>query len=111
MTIACFIRYEIDPFQRDAFAQYAKAWSGIIPRLGGNLVGYFLPHEGTNFEAWGVIAFETLADYEGYRRRLKLDAEAIENFEFARKDRFILREQRTFTEVLPGAFQQAARRA
>jgi hypothetical protein len=26
MTVTCFIRYEIDPFQRKAFAAYAEAW-------------------------------------------------------------------------------------
>ena len=31
MTLTCFIRYEIDPFQRDAFKAYAQAWSRIIP--------------------------------------------------------------------------------
>jgi NIPSNAP protein len=107
MTIACFIRYEIDPFQREAFAHYAQVWSRVIPRLGGSLVGYFLPHEGTNFEAWGVIAFDSLADYERYRARLKLDAEATENFSFAQSKRFILHEQRTFTEVVPESFQPA----
>ena len=30
MTITCFIRYEIDPFQRDAFAEYARSWLRII---------------------------------------------------------------------------------
>lgn len=48
MTITCFIRYEIDPYQRDAFNEYAENWGRIIPRCGGHLVGYFLPHEGTN---------------------------------------------------------------
>jgi NIPSNAP len=106
MSITCFIRYEIDPFQRDAFARYARAWSGIIPRLGGCLVGYFLPFEGTNFEAWGLIAFETLADYETYRARLKLDPGAVANFAFAQRERFILREQRSFAEIVPETFQQ-----
>src|SRR5215472_5717838 len=26
MMIVCFIRYEIDPFKREAFEAYAKAW-------------------------------------------------------------------------------------
>jgi hypothetical protein len=26
MTIACFIRYQIDPYQKDAFRKYAEAW-------------------------------------------------------------------------------------
>ena len=108
MTITCFIRYEINPFQRDAFKAYALHWSRIIPRCGGHLVGYFLPHEGSNFEAWGLIAFASLADYEGYRQRLKSDAEGRANFEFAERERFIVREERRFTEVVPETFQQPA---
>ena len=104
MTIACFIRYEIDPFQRDAFRQYAENWGRIIPRCGGHLIGYFLPREGTNYEAWGLIAFASLASYEAYRTRLKSDAEACENFTTAQKQRFILREERTFVEVVDATF-------
>ncbi|MRX07597.1 NIPSNAP family protein [Pseudoduganella sp. FT25W] len=100
MTITCFIRYEIDPFQRDAFRQYAENWGRIIPRLGGRLIGYFLPHEGTNYEAWGLVGFDSLADYESYRGRLRADAEAKDNFAFARQQRFILREERTFAEAV-----------
>jgi hypothetical protein len=98
MPITCFIRYEIDPIQRDAFRTYAENWGRIIPRLGGRLLGYFLPHEGTNYEAWGLVGFDSLADYEAYRLRLKEDDEARANFAFAREKRFILREERTFLE-------------
>lgn len=96
--ITCFIRYEIDPFQRAAFREYADNWGRIIPRCGGNLLGYFLPHEGTNCVAWGLIGFDSLAAYESYRARLKADAEGRANFEFAQQRRFILREERTFLE-------------
>jgi hypothetical protein len=98
MTITCFIRYRIDPFQRDAFAQYARRWLEIIPRCGGALVGYYMPHEGTNDIAWGLIGFESLAAYEAYRARLKADPGGSENFAFARERRFILSEERTFVE-------------
>ena len=103
--IACFIRYEIDPFQREAFAQYARNWGRIIPRCGGNLLGYFLPHEGTNDVAWGLIGFESLAAYEAYRARLRSDHEARANFAVAQEKRFILREERTFVAAVEGAFQ------
>jgi hypothetical protein len=106
--ITCFIRYEIDPFQREAFRRYAVAWGRIIPRLGGQLLGYFLPHEGSNYEAWGLVTFPSLADYEAYRERLKRDPEAMANFEFAQRERFILREERRFTEVVPESFRLAA---
>jgi NIPSNAP len=104
MTITCFIRYQIDPFQRDGFKQYAENWSRIIPRCGGHLVGYFLPDEGTNDVAWGLIAFPGLAAYAGYRTRLKADPQARENLATAQGKRFILREERTFVEVVEGTF-------
>lgn len=98
MTITCFIRYEIDPFQHEAFRAYAQRWLQIIPRCGGDLLGYFLPHEGTNDVAWGLISFESLAAYEAYRARLKADSEGQANFQSAQTQRFILREERTFLE-------------
>jgi NIPSNAP len=104
MTKTCFIRYQIDPFQREEFRQYAENWGRIIPRCGGHLVGYFLPDEGTNDVAWGLIAFDSLAAYETYRARLKSDDEARANFAMARSRRLILREERTFVEVVDGTF-------
>jgi hypothetical protein len=98
MTITCFIRYRIDPFQRADFEDYARRWLTIIPACGGDLVGYFLPHEGTNDIAWGLISFPSLADYESYRARLKSDLAARANFAFAQQKRFILGEERTFLE-------------
>jgi hypothetical protein len=102
MAVTCMIRYEIDPFQRDAFRHYAENWGRIIPRCGGHLIGYFLPHEGTNDIAWGLIAFDSLAAYEAYRTRLKADPEARQNFATAQSQRFIVREERTFVEVVDG---------
>ena len=108
VQITCFIRYQIDPFQRDAFKQYAENWGRIIPRCGGNLVGYFLPYEGTNDIAWGLISFASLAAYEAYRARLKQDDESRANFEFALAKRFILREERTFLEALESTLNRRA---
>ena len=100
MKVTCSIRYEIDPFQRDAFKEYADNWARIIPRCGGHLIGYFLPHEGTNNVAWGLIAFDSLAAYEAYRAKLKSDPEGRSNFTFAQHKRLILREERTFLEAV-----------
>ena len=108
MTITCFIRYQIDPFQRDAFKKYADTWGKVIPRCGGHLVGYFLPYEGTNDIGWGLIAFDSLAAYERYKARLKMDPEALQNFTFAAEKRFILREERNFVEVVDGTFGVAS---
>ena len=104
MTITCFIRYQIDPFQRAAFKEYAQNWGQIIPRCGGHLVGYFLPHEGSNDVAWGLIAFDSLAAYETYRARLKTDPGSLANFAMAQEKRLILREERSFVEVVEGTF-------
>lgn len=94
--ITVFIRYRIDPFQREAFEAYARRWLAIIPRCGGELTGYWMPHEGTNDVAYGLISFESLAAYERYRATLRSDPEGRANLESAEAGRFILREERTF---------------
>jgi hypothetical protein len=108
MAITCFIRYQIDPFQRQAFAEYAANWGRIIPRCGGRLIGYFVPHEGTNDVAWGLIAFDDLAAYEAYRARLKADPAGCENFAMAHAKRLILREERTFLTPVDGTLDMTA---
>jgi NIPSNAP protein len=104
MKMTCFIRYQIDPFQRDGFKEYAENWGSIIPRCGGQLLGYFLPYEGTNDVAWGLISFDSLAAYEAYRARLNSDPDARRNFAMAQSKRLILREERNFVELVEGTF-------
>ena len=104
MKLICVIRYQIDPFQREDFHKHADNLISIIPRCGGLLVGYFLPYEGTNDVAWGLIAFDSLAAYEAYRARILADPEARENLAMARAKRLILREERNFVEVVEGTF-------
>lgn len=103
MKITCFIRYQIDPFKRAEFEAYAQRWLRIIPRCGGELLGYFVPCEGTNDVAWGLVGFESLAAYEAYRARLRTDAEGAANFAFAQREKLILREERTFLTPVTGA--------
>lgn len=97
--ITCFIRYEIDPFKRDAFETYARNWGEAIPRCGADLVGYFAPHEGSLTTAYGVYHIQSLAAYEAYRARLKVDRLGCENFEFAKSEQFILKEERIFLKL------------
>ena len=96
MSVVCQIRYQIDPFRRAQFEEYASVWLRRIPACGGDLIGYFMPHEGTNDIAFAMIGFDSLAAYEDYRARLRSDEESLANFAFAERDKFILREQRTF---------------
>ena len=108
MSIVCFIRYEINPSKRAEFTRYAEAWGQIIPKCGGWLIGYFVPHEGTNYEAWGLIGFASLADYEAYRARLKAHPEGRANFAFAEREQFIVCETRTFVEMVAPAVREQA---
>jgi hypothetical protein len=102
MTVTCAIRYVIDPFKREAFETYARNWLTIIPANGGDLIGYFMPHEGTNNIAHALISFPSLAAYETYRARLRADKAAMDNFRFAQEQRCILVEERTWlTPVTP----------
>ena len=96
MAVTCCIRYVLDPHKRDAFEDYARRWKTIIPKCGGDLVGYFMPHEGTNNVAIALVSFDSLAAYETYRARLKVDDDGTANFAFAERERFILSEERTF---------------
>jgi NIPSNAP len=96
LAVTVFIRYQLDPFKRAMFEAYAKRWLSIIPRCGGDLQGYWMPHEGTNNIAFALISFASLAAYESYRTRLRTDDEGLANFNFAEENKLILGEERTF---------------
>ena len=102
MTVLCHIRYRIDPFKRDAFETYAENWATIIPACGGKTLGYFMPYEGTNDIALGLNLFDSLADYEAYRRRLETDTGGAKNYRYAREQRIILGEERMFLKPARG---------
>lgn len=94
--ITCFIRYEIDPFKIAAFEEYARKWGQAIPRCGADLIGYYAPHEGSSTVAYGLYNIDNLAAYEAYRERLRNDPQGRANYEFAKKEQFIRREDRIF---------------
>lgn len=101
--LTCVIRYEIDPTKRDRFVAYAERWGEAIPRCGARLTGYFAPHEGSSTLAYGIYDVASLAEYEAYRSRLAADPIGRENYAFAQKERFLLREDRTFLKRVDGA--------
>ncbi|MCI4660831.1 MAG: NIPSNAP family protein [Neomegalonema sp.] len=100
--ITCFIRYEIEPTKKAQFVDYARNWGQAIPRCGADLIGYFAPHEGSSTLAYGVYSIESLAAYEAYRARLAADPLGRENYEFAQKEKFLRREDRTFLTLASG---------
>ena len=102
MTITCFIRYEIDPFGRPTFDDYARNWGQAIPRCGADLIGYFAPHEGSTTTAYGVYNIDSLAAYEAYRARLAADPLGRENYAFARRENSSSTEDRMFLKLVSG---------
>ncbi|WP_041422013.1 NIPSNAP family protein [Shewanella sediminis] len=107
MPITCFIQYKINPYKVDLFEQYAKNWGEIIPHYGGDLLGYFMPYEGTSDIAFGLVSFQSLADYERYRDKLRQLPQSVENFELAKAGEFIIEENRSFLRSVEGTYKQA----
>lgn len=97
--LTCIIRYHIDPTKKAQFEQYSRRWGEAIPRCGADLIGYFAPHEGSSTLAYGIYNIESLAAYEDYRARLAADPLGRENYEFAQKEKFLLREDRTWLKL------------
>src|SRR6266496_2651404 len=98
--ITLSIRYTIDARKRQDFERYARALGGIIPRCGGDLVGYWLPTKlaGPTNSALALINFPTLAAYEQYRERLAKDNDNIDGVRQADESGCILVEDRAFLE-------------
>lgn len=97
--LTCVIRYHIDPTKKVQFEEYARNWGQAIPRCGADLIGYYAPHEGSSTLAYGIYNVASLSDYEAYRMRLAADSIGRENYEFAQKEKFLLREDRTFLKL------------
>jgi hypothetical protein len=70
--ITLSLRYTIDPNKLNAFAAYTAAEQIPIRESVGNIIGYFLPTDfaGPTNEAFGLIDFPSLAEYEAYRAKL-----------------------------------------
>ena len=108
--LTCCIRYEIDPFKKAQFELYARNWGQAIPRCGADLIGYFAPHEGSATTAYALYNIESLAAYEAYRARLAADPIGRENYAFAQRERFILREDRVFLKLASSPHAPLVRR-
>ncbi|MFD1880394.1 NIPSNAP family protein [Paracoccus pacificus] len=94
--LTCVIRYQIDPTKKPQFEEYARNWGQVIPRNGADLIGYYAPYEGSATLAYGIYNIADLGAYEAYRDRIRNDPLGQANFEFSQRERFILREDRTF---------------
>jgi hypothetical protein len=98
--ITLCIRYTLDARKRDDFERYARGLKDIVPRCGGDLVGYWLPTKfaGPTNIATAMIDFPSLAAYEQYRERLGKDPDNVENLRRAEETGCILIEDRSLME-------------
>jgi hypothetical protein len=104
-TVTCFIKYKLDPYKLKEFEAYAQVWLDVIPQCGGDLVGYWMPHEGTNYEAMALISFKSMADYETYRAALRKNDAGMANFTRSQEQKFILEESRAWLRKVEKPFQ------
>ena len=98
--ITLSIRYTIEARKRPDFDRYARSLTKIVPRCGGELVGYWLPTKfaGPTNQALALINFGSLAAYEQYRARLAGDPDNVEAIRLADESGCILVEDRTILE-------------
>jgi hypothetical protein len=70
--ITLHLRYTIDPNKLPDILAYVEAELKPIRECGGDVIGYFLPTDfaGATNEAFGIIDFPSLAEYEVYRAKL-----------------------------------------
>jgi len=94
--ITCHLRYELDPHKLAEFEAYARAWIKLVEGFGGTHHGYFLPSEGANDIAYAMFSFPSFAAYEEYRRRAAADPACQALMETEKRNRSILRYDRSF---------------
>ncbi len=70
--ITLHLRYTIDPNKLADVRTYVESELRPIRECGGDVAGYFLPTDfaGATNEAFGIIDFPSLAEYEIYRAKL-----------------------------------------
>jgi hypothetical protein len=100
--ITLSIRYTIEARKRADFERYARSLTEIVPRCGGELVGYWLPTRfaGPTNQALALIGFPSLAAYEQYRERLARDPDNVAAIRLADESGCILVEDRAILEPI-----------
>lgn len=94
--ITCVVHYTVDPDRIEAFEQFAREWIRLVNKHGGTHHGYFLPAEGASDRAEALFSFDSLADYEQYRRRFGVDPEFVAADQIRDDSRCVVRYDRTF---------------
>jgi len=94
--VTCYVRYVIDPYKVAEFEHYGRLWIPLVEKYGGQHHGYFLPSEGHNNIALTLFTFPSLALYEEYRERIRLDDACQAAFRYAEETRCIVSYERSF---------------
>lgn len=94
--VTCYLKYVIDPYKLDEFAHYAKLWIPLVEKFGGKHHGYFLPHEGANNIAIALFSFDSLMEYEDYRKKSLTDTDCVAALGYAEETRCIISYDRSF---------------
>lgn len=100
--ITCHVRYVLDPYKLEAFEEYARLWIPLVEKFGGTHHGYFLPHEGANNIAVTLFSFDSLAEYEVYRKDSMEDPECQAAYQLAEDSRCIISYERSFMKPVLG---------
>ncbi len=94
--ITCYVRYVLDPYKLEDFEKYARSWIPLVEKFGGTHHGYFLPHEGANNIAVTLFSFNSLAEYEIYRKDSMNDTECQAAYQLAEDTKCIISYERSF---------------
>ncbi len=94
--ITCYVRYVLDPYKLEDFEKYARSWIPLVEKFGGTHHGYFLPHEGANNIAVTLFSFNSLAEYEIYRKDSVDDPECQAVYQLAEDTKCIISYERSF---------------
>lgn len=100
--ITCYVRYIVDATKLDEFETYGRMWIPLVQKFGGQHHGYFLPSEGANNVALALFSFPSLAAYEEYRSRSKVDSDCIAAFKYADETRCVISYERSFFRPVLG---------
>jgi NIPSNAP len=98
--ITLHLRYTIDPNKLADIRTYVEAEQKPITECGGKIAGYFLPTDfaGATNEAFGIIDFDSLAEYEVYRAKLAAHPLHIQYVEALERSGALLSIQRSLIQ-------------
>jgi len=100
--VTCYLKYVVDPFKLKEFKHYAELWIPLVEKFGGVHHGYFLPHEGASNIAVALFSFESLAEYEKYRKKAGKDEDCQAAMKYYEETKCFTSFERSFMKPVLG---------